>query len=244
MPKKNIINKLFAAGPLILLYYLSISEVDTNLETKIRGLFAAGECVGGANGANRLSGNAIPEAFVFGNIAGRNAAECPAKLGYLTATDAESLLHKSCSILEKNTDDRENKRLSIKATLKELKNVMWSNVGVLRTEEKLLSAMKTIKDIRENVFPHLRPEIGTVFNTSLMDWSDLRNSLICCEAICLAALGRRESRGAHQREDIPNTSEEFIKNQVIALNNNQLSVEWKNVKRKHFDLDRKRLANI
>ena len=76
-----------------------------------------------------------------------------------------------------------------------------------------------------------------------MDWSDLRNSLICCEAICLATWTSGKS-WCSSKEDIPNTSEEFIKNQVIALNNNQLSVEWKNVKRKHFDLDRKRLAKI
>ena len=49
--------------------------MDERMETCIKGLFAAGECVGGANGANRLSGNAIPEAFVFGDIAGSNAAK-------------------------------------------------------------------------------------------------------------------------------------------------------------------------
>ena len=56
-------------------YHMGGVRVDTRMETAVPGLFAAGEAVGGANGANRLSGNAIPEAFVFGERAGRFAAE-------------------------------------------------------------------------------------------------------------------------------------------------------------------------
>src|SRR4029077_20141734 len=61
-------------------YHMGGIRVDTNLRTRIEGLYAAGEAVGGSNGANRLSGNAITEAFVFGETAGRNAADHASKV--------------------------------------------------------------------------------------------------------------------------------------------------------------------
>ena len=105
-----------------------------------------------------------------------------------------------------------------------LQILMWENVGVLRDTKKLQKALTEITRFRNEVFPSIRPKQGTAFNTSLMDWLDLRNSLLCAEAICLAASKRKESRGAHQMEDIPVKSDKFTKNQIISERNGLPSI--------------------
>ena len=76
-------------------YHMGGIEVDERMETCIKGLFAAGECVGGANGANRLSGNAIPEAFVFGDIAGSNAAKVGSRFQHSIPLKTVKLLYRA-----------------------------------------------------------------------------------------------------------------------------------------------------
>ena len=98
--------------------------------------------------------------------------------------------------------------------------------------------------MKNETFPNLRPASGNVFNTSLMDWLDLRNSLLCAEAICLAANERKESRGAHQMEDIPFKSNEYIKNQIISIINGNLVSRWQDVQKLDFDLEKKRWAKV
>ena len=103
-------------------------------------------------------------------------------------------------------------------------------------------AIDEIRRMKNDIFPNLKPASGTVFNTSLMDWLDLRNSLLCAEAICLAANERKESRGAHQMEDIPFKSDKFIKNQIISMIDGNLVSRWQDVQRLKFDLQKKTLG--
>ena len=226
-------------------YHMGGIEVDERMETCIKGLFAAGECVGGANGANRLSGNAIPEAFVFGDIAGSNAAKVRAASSNLSDQDSEIALSRvmndllqpaGCNITSQN----ENSRRLLHA----LQKLMWRDVGVLRDTGKLQRALNEVRRFRKDIFPLIRPKQGMAFNTSLMDWLDLRNSLLCAEAICLAASERKESRGAHQMEDIPFKSDKFTKNQIISSHNGHLISSWKAVQKLDFDLKEKSLAVV
>ncbi len=226
-------------------YHMGGIEVDERMETCIKGLFAAGECVGGANGANRLSGNAIPEAFVFGDIAGRNAAKAKAACSTLSPQDSEIALSRLMNdLLQPATSNVISQNETSRRLLHTLQNLMWEDVGVLRHSEKLRSALSEIRRFRKDVFPSIRPKQGTAFNTSLMDWLDLRNSLLCAEAICLAASERRESRGAHQMEDVPFQSDEFTKNQIISQQKGYLVSSWKAVQKLEYELEAKLLAVI
>ena len=121
---------------------------------------------------------------------------------------------------------------------------MWKNVGVLRNKQGLKMAINEIRRMKNDIFPNLKPTPGTVFNTSLMDWLDLRNNLLCAEAICLAANKRRESRGAHQMEDIPFKSDKFIKNQIISMIDGNLVSRWQDVQKLGFDLEKKRCTTV
>ena len=126
----------------------------------------------------------------------------------------------------------------------ELQKLMWKNVGVLRNTQGLKMASEEIRRMKNDIFPTLKPAPGTVFNTSLMDWLNLRNSLLCAEAICLAANERRESRGAHQMEDIPFKSDKFIKNQIISMSGGNLVLRWQDVQKLDFDLEKKRQIKV
>ena len=226
-------------------YHMGGIEVNESMETCVKGLFAAGECVGGANGANRLSGNAIPEAFVFGEIAGASAANSISETPHLSLQIGQNAL--SNSLVELSRHAKQKSQFQTETSRKllfELQKLMWKNVGVLRNKQGLKMAIDEIRRMKNDIFPNLKPTSGTVFNTSLMDWLDLRNNLLCAEAICLAANERRESRGAHQMEDIAFKSDQFIKNQIISMIDGNLVSRWQDVQKLEFDLEEKHWTKL
>jgi succinate dehydrogenase/fumarate reductase flavoprotein subunit len=192
-------------------YHMGGIAVDESMASRIAGLFAAGEAVGGANGANRLSGNAIPEALVFGERAGRSAAEYAAGWRQGWKPDAAAAaVARIDSLADGFPGD-----VAAAALLEELRDLMWTEVGSLRHADGLSRALTRIADLRTSldrvaVAPDRR------FNASLADWFELRASLVVAEAVARAAAARCESRGAHQREDFPETDRAWGRNQRLA----------------------------
>jgi succinate dehydrogenase/fumarate reductase flavoprotein subunit len=196
-------------------YHMGGIRVDATLQTRVAGLYACGEAVGGANGANRLSGNAITEAFVFGARAGRNAAQRALE----SSSHWEPQAARPALDLLRSADRRDAPNLA--AVIVELKALMADWVGPFRTADKLRSATQAIG--------RLTTEIGqspvssaTKFDAVLVDWLDLRNMLLVAQSVTLAALARTESRGAHQREDHPTLDENWSVNQRLSLSGGQL----------------------
>jgi succinate dehydrogenase/fumarate reductase flavoprotein subunit len=201
-------------------YHMGGIRVDRAMATCVAGLFAAGEAVGGANGANRLSGNAIPEAFVFGERAGRFAAKHAAELSAgLSASSAPAW---------NGVGDRDDGGTAAGtggkvpdagagALFRELQELMWDHVGLLRNGEDLTRALARIGEMRAVDHPALTLPDDERFNLARLDWLDLGASLLCAEAVTLAALRRTETRGAHMREDLPETDPAFERNQTISL---------------------------
>jgi succinate dehydrogenase/fumarate reductase flavoprotein subunit len=198
-------------------YHMGGVRVDEALQARVPGLYACGEAVGGANGANRLSGNAITEALVFGARAGRNAAQHALQRASLwwpqAAAPALDLLRSA------QRRDAPNPA----AVVAELKALMADMVGPFRTEEKLRVALKAIE--------RLKSEIGEVpfssaaaFDPVLVDWLDLRNMLLVAQSVALPALARTESRGAHQREDHPGLDDGWRLNQSLALSGGRIEL--------------------
>jgi succinate dehydrogenase/fumarate reductase flavoprotein subunit len=206
-------------------YHMGGVRVDaTNMETRIGGLYAAGEAVGGANGANRLSGNAITEALVFGERAGSSAAAASAKF---TCVDWGPKLAAPAIELGKVLRSGHSKLGRTPAELQaELQDLMWEKAGPFRTGVKLAALLERVKGMRHEELPYLSIGSDASFNLSLQDWFELRAMLIAAEAVVTSALAREESRGAHQREDFPDADESFLKNQVLELSGEELVAHW------------------
>ncbi|MDH3700308.1 MAG: FAD-binding protein [Alphaproteobacteria bacterium] len=210
-------------------YHMGGIRVDERMQTCVPGLYAAGEAVGGANGANRLSGNAIPEALVFGERAGRFAADTVrrATQGWEDGA-AEAALDTLRRVTGRPADGAASPALGELMT--ELQALMWDDVGLLRDEEKLTGALTRLRAMQRDDLPALAPG-GGAFSLAAQDWFDLRASLLCAEAVTRAALERRESRGAHQREDFPETDPAQAENRILRLKNGDLMLESVPVRR-------------
>ena len=193
-------------------YHMGGIGVDARFATRVPGLFAAGEAVGGANGANRLSGNAITEAFVFGHRAGRNAAA-----DALRRPDAwrASAARPALDTLAERKEAR-GEGPSALALSHELRQLMWEQVGPLRDGAGLDGAVERIRRMRSEALPDLAVPACGAYDTGLADWYTLRAGLEVAEAIAATALARRESRGAHQREDFPESDAQLAMSQTVT----------------------------
>ena len=199
-------------------YHMGGIRVNGSMETCVPGLYAAGEAVGGANGANRLSGNAIPEAFVFGERAGRFAAEYARGRNRSWVADAAVGHVDQLNAMIGRQTDANGEKAALGGMWAELQRLMWEKVGVLRTGDKLTSALTRIRDMRTEL-ESVAPADDNEFNLTLQDWYDLRSALLTAESVTLAAINRTESRGAHQREDFDQTDPGQTYNQRLRLDN-------------------------
>ncbi len=190
----------------------------TTLGTNVPGLYVAGEVVGGAHGANRLSGNAITEAVVFGRRAGNSAAErAKAATPRLRPQDSRAALE----LAGAGASDRDGPNTA--AMIARLQAIMSDDVGPLRTGAKLRRALAGIEALAAEL--GARPAgTGAAFDLRRLEWFDLRNMLTVARAVAEAALVRTESRGAHQREDCPQTLPQWRLHQRVTMHGGELQI--------------------
>ena len=206
-------------------YHMGGIRVDETMQSTIPGLYACGEAIGGANGANRLSGNAITEAFVFGARAGQSAAKNAAS----SASHWSDAAAAPTVDLLRSADKRDTPNLAVAVT--DLQALMADKVGPFRTEEKLGEAIVEI-DRMASELGAAPPSSGMSFDPLLIDWLDLRNMLQVAKAVAVPALARKESRGAHQRDDHPGLEEAWTLNQIITLNGGEIALERASIPKK------------
>jgi succinate dehydrogenase / fumarate reductase flavoprotein subunit len=196
-------------------YHMGGVRVDDTLQARIPGLYACGEAVGGANGANRLSGNAITEAFVFGARAGRNAA----RRALQGASPWRPEAARPALDLLRSATRRDAPNPA--AVVVQLKALMADMAGPFRTEQKLRSALHTIERLKTDI-GETPLSSAAAFDSVLVDWLDLRNMLLVAQSVILPAQARTESRGAHQREDHPGLDDNWCVNQIVALSHGRI----------------------
>jgi succinate dehydrogenase/fumarate reductase flavoprotein subunit len=184
---------------------------DARMETEIPGLLVAGEAVGGASGANRLSGNAVTEALVFGRRAGRSAA---ARAFDMTAQPFRP--EAAAAAVDLIAGEGKASGLNSADMIQRLQSVMADDVGPFRTGEGLKRALARINELTGELGERPFGD-GRRFDMRRIDWFDLRNMLLVARVVAMAALRRTESRGAHQREDFPGMLPEWRINQVARL---------------------------
>jgi succinate dehydrogenase / fumarate reductase flavoprotein subunit len=182
-------------------YIMGGIKTDVWGRTPLPGLYAAGEtaCVS-VHGANRLGANSLLDTIVFGRRSGIDSAE--RALNDRSSTPGEQYALQAEKRLQSLIERPLNGDRVAKIRL-DLGKVMNEKVQVFRTEEQLKSALEDVKALQQR-YAHVGVENkGKVFNTDLLFHVELGFMLECAEMVCVSAIERRESRGAHYRVDFP-----------------------------------------
>ncbi len=187
-------------------------DPDTQM-SRLPGLFAAGECAAGINGANRLGGNSLSDLLVFGKRAGEFAAKFAKENqhGSIEREKIDVVAREALAPFESAGGGSENPYV----IQKDLQETMQDLVGIVRNETEMREALEVIDSFKtraEKTAVTGNREYNPGWHTAL----DLKNLLIVSEATTRAALDRKESRGAQFRDDYPNKDDAFGKVNTIV----------------------------
>ena len=159
--------------------------VSSDCSTSLAGLFCCGEVTGGLHGANRLSGNALSETIVFGQIAAESAVTW---LNQSTPQQVAKAAESPCAqLLPESGSENLTDKISV------VRQLLWKKAGIERNGVDLEYAQAVLSDYYQQIY-NIRP-------ANLNQWLDYRNVLLCGQLIIKGALARKESRGAHYRSD-------------------------------------------
>ena len=182
-------------------YTMGGIETDAQCETRIKGLFAVGECSSvGLHGANRLGSNSLAELVVFGRMAGEQAALRAAQatdFGNTAALDAQvrDIENRLSALMQQEGDENW-------ATLRdEMGLAMEEGCGIYRTTELMQKTIDKLAELKERFKRVKIHDTSNVFNTDLLYTIELGHGLEVAECMAHSAINRCESRGAHQRLD-------------------------------------------
>jgi succinate dehydrogenase / fumarate reductase flavoprotein subunit len=210
------------------------AEVLSDNDTVVPGLYAAGECACvSVHGANRLGTNSLLDINVFGKRAGRYAVEYATKAKQVpmpedAAKDVIEMLNKVRAA---------NGKEKVAQLRKELQETMDKNAQVFRTEETLNEALEKIAELRKRYENISIQDQGKRFNTDLLEAVELGFLLDLAEVTVVACRERRESRGAHLREDYPERNDKkfmvhsmaYLQDKTDRKTGTSIKIDWKPV---------------
>ena len=200
-------------------YQMGGVAMNVDCRTNLECLFVAGEDGGGVHGANRLGGNGVADSIVFGARAGDSMAafvegrEVPAISG--------SQLRELASKWTRPLDNAPGE--SIFELRSELEDVMWEKVGVVRNGTDLAVAIDALVELKARAAQAAAPG-EAASNPAWNEIMDLLNLCVNGEMVARAALLRTESRGAHYRQDYPDTNPEWLKNIYITPGGDEMKL--------------------
>lgn len=195
-------------------YIMGGVRVDADTaESQVPGLFAAGEVSGGMHGGNRLGGNSLSDLIVFGRRAGAGAAEYAKKHTAAPQTSEEQI--KAAIDEMEEPFNRPNGKNPYELQRK-MHEIMSTYVGIFREENDLKKGIALLAELKEEI-KQVSISGTKTYNPGWHMCRDLKNMMICSEAIARSALSRTESRGAHSRLDYPDTDPEQQKNNTAVF---------------------------
>ena len=203
-------------------YIMGGVKTDVDGRTPIDGLYAAGEvaCVS-VHGGNRLGANSLLDTLIFGRRSGEHAAARAASMGAPTVNANARLREDAAgidSIIARDRDGGPTRPRRVSEIKNELGELMNSHAAVFRDEQGLQSALEVIGRLKEEAGKAWIDDRGTVFNQDVLGAIELGFMVDCAEATVVAALERKESRGAQFRTDYPERNDaDWLKHIDISL---------------------------
>jgi succinate dehydrogenase/fumarate reductase flavoprotein subunit len=199
-------------------------KIDVQCKTSLDGLFVAGEDAGGVHGANRLGGNGVADSIVFGGCAGDSMTD------YVTSRKPPSVSTAQVDALSRHwtrslASGNGDKPFALR---KELEDLMWDKVGVVRNGADLSSALDALASLRDRA-KQINVPGAPASNPAWNALMDLTNLCDVGQMVAQGASIRTESRGAHYRLDHPSSDPGWLKNIFLTPRGDQLDVHFEPV---------------
>lgn len=201
-------------------HFMGGISINGKCETGVPGLYAAGEVTGGIHGSNRMGGNALSDTLVFGTIAGQNAVTFAANSPFKKINKEKINESIKCTRLINYSNVN---GVSSKSIREKLGEILSENVGIIRNHTGLKKGIIALKNIKTNDVPLLTASTPR----EVVKILELVNGIEVSEMIMLSAIQRKESRGAHYREDFPLQNSNWRVNTVIEKIKETLVVSTK-----------------
>jgi fumarate reductase flavoprotein subunit len=186
-------------------YLMGGVEFAPDCTTELRGLFVAGEDSGGVHGANRLGGNGVANSTVFGGIAGETIARWVGGAALRSPDDAA--IEAALARIERPY--RGGRESDLERIRERLHQTMWDDAGIVRNAASLARAASELDALAGDLESYALPAAGRdrAFNLTWHDWLNLASLVRVSRAIVRAAQARENSRGAHYRDDFPESGD-------------------------------------
>lgn len=210
-------------------YSMGGIDADINGETKLPGLYAAGECSClSVHGANRLGGNSLVETVVFGRLVAEKIIEDVANTSTPNDTQAKAAIRdiddRIEGIIRREGGDRfVNVRDAMTTT-------MSNKFGIFREKRTMQDGLNEIKKIQEKISYVSLQNKDREINQALVRFLELENMLLLAESVARGALAREESRGSHTRTDFPERDDRnFLKHTLVGFRDEKMFVSYQPV---------------
>ncbi|MEE3269139.1 MAG: FAD-binding protein, partial [Pseudomonadota bacterium] len=214
----------------------AITQDESGNDKIVNGLFACGEaaCVS-VHGANRLGGNSLLDLVVFGRAAGMFIEGALNEgIEYLDASESD--IEFAMKRITRWNESEEGGE-SIPELKAELQDIMQNSFGVFREEKNMQEGVKKLAELRGRIANAHLPDKSNVFNTARVEALELDNLMEVAEATAIAALERKESRGAHSRYDYPDRDDvNWLKHSLYFPETTELKKRDVNFKPKTVDM--------
>jgi len=210
-------------------YSMGGIDADINGETKLPGLYAAGECSClSVHGANRLGGNSLVETVVFGRLVAEKIIEDVANAPTPNDTQAKAAIRgindRIEGIIRREGGDR---FVNVKDAMT---TTMSNKFGIFREKRTMQDGLNEIKKIQEKISYVSFQNKERKVNQALVRFLELENMLLLAESVARGALAREESRGSHTRTDFPERDDRnFLKHTLVGFRDEKMFVSYQPV---------------
>ena len=226
----------YEAGPAAH-YWNGGIRINEKCETKVPGLYAAGEVQGGTMGANRLSGNAVTECVVFGGLAGISAAQYAKNAPPPEIDDDQVDRYYERAYKPLNRKDGPD-TVQVREKIQEM---AFKYAGPIREESGLTRCLEEIEKMKKDVVPNVFSKAkGRVYNREWMEALEIESMVRMLEIVVCASLMRKESRGAMYRRDFPDTDNKgWLSNVIVSNKDGHVSLEARPVVTSRVELPKR-----